>query len=533
VPLIVIPLVSFVSAIVLVSFNDHQKGSVWLRVLSLLSGCISFLLVLITGFFQSSPSAEYQFSPLFNLPGMPEILTFSLYPDSLSMHWLLGMTFASLLIYILGFADRSGKQTTCLAALHLTQAGLTIFFLSGSLISGTIGWGITLSAVLFALGNRKISHEDQDSSNFTILMISVFILLFASFVIYGVIGRLSYSNSPESLGLLMNRIMGIPPNPLVAKLLTLISLSLIFAVIPGMGLMPFSSWLSETREMNSLSALFIYINVMPAGVIIIQRYYWLMTLSPSIVYLVYIICAISIVMSYIAVFSQRGTRLTMLWLAIICSGLLLGVQFQGGTSSALRLFKIIYPGLFLFGFGRVLEHDFKAPSGRYFQATGVALPFFAGVYAILSHSDYSDKTWISVVLPIILYSVPAFRIFRLSGDSFSDKHSISLSFGWSAYNFFGTRRFIEGGVLYPVQQLADGFLALESFLNFVIIHGLSRMICNWGRLLWSFDKWFIDGSLRWLKIRKTGSESLQKKIHDRYCLLVLICIGAVSLVIRN
>lgn len=466
-----------------------------------MSASVTLMIVLSVSFRSRFPIPfEYRLSPLFNLPGMPETLSFSLLADAVSIRWLTIMTSFSFLICLLCFFSSTAQKPVHYAAHHMAQAGLTFFFLSGSLISGAIGWGITLSAVLLAATDSGRTPANDESSSFTTLMISVFLFMTASFLLYALTGRLSYSIHPDSLSLITGNLIGAPPNPAVVHALSLASLFLLFAVIPGLGLIPFSSWLSDTRDMNALNALFIYVSVIPAGGIILERYQWLFAFTPVVQYVALTVAILSTGTAFIAVFTQKGTRLTMLWLAVTCSGLLLGTAFIRHSVPVSTLLVILYPGLFAFGVGRVMEFRFRIRFGRSIQAFGIVLPFLSA--AVRAAQKPATTNLIAFSAALLIYGIPAFHIFRSSVSKTTDDVAFSASLGWSAYRFFGTQKLVHYGIAWPIQQIADGFLVLESGWNFFWTHTLSRMLCYWGRLLWLFDRSFIDGSLRRLKTRR-------------------------------
>jgi hypothetical protein len=503
-PLLLIPLVSLLSALFLLDFQNRNTSAGSSKYVSLVSASVSLIIVLIVSFSSRFPIPfEYRLSPLFNLPGMPETLSFSLLADAVSIRWLTIMTSFSFLICLLCFFSGATQKPVHYASHHMAQAGLAFFFLSGSIITGAIGWGITLSAVLLAATDTDRAPANEESSSFTTLMISVFLFMAASFLLYALTGRLSYSIHPDSLNLITTNLIGAPPNPAVVHALSLASLFLLFAVIPGLGLIPFSSWLSDTRDMNALNALFIYVSVIPAGGIILERYQWLFAFTPVAEYVAMTVAILSIGTAFIAIFSQKGTRLTMLWLAVTCSGLLLGTAFMRESLPVSTLLVILYPGLFVFGVGRVLEFRFRIRFGRSIQAFGIVLPFLsAAVQAAREPAAYSMMTF---GIALLIYGIPAFHIFRSSGSTATDEVAFSSALGWSAYRFFGTQKLVHYGIVWPVQQIADGFLVLESGWNFFWTHTLSRVLCYWGRLLWLFDRSFIDGGRRRLKTGRNNT----------------------------
>ncbi len=483
--LLLIPLIPFLSALLLLDFQYRDTRARFSKYVSLAATTFSLILVLNLALIDRvSAPFEYQLNQLFLLPGTSEALSFSLLADTVSIHWLVILAVFSFIINLLAFIASSNQKPVHYAVHQMILAGLSFFFLSGSLISGAIGWGIALSAILLT---EKDTSTHEQSSNFTTLMISVFLLMAASLLIYALIGRLSYSISSEAQSQIVKTLIGTLPVSAVLNTVFLACFFLLLAVMPGLGLIPFSSWLSDTREMNVFNALFIYVMMLPSNGIILERYQWLFQFVPAIKYIALTIAAMSIGIAFIAVFSQKGSKLTMLWLAVTCSSLLMGTAFIPEFLPVSTLLIILYPALFLFGIGRLLDVQFRIPWGRYIQALGIVLPVLCSIMFI--HNAYH---LIIVGIILLVYVIPAFRIFRFSQSEASDDPAFSSSLGWLAYDFFGTHKIINLGIAWPIQQIADGFLILESGWNYFITHTIPRVLCTWGRLLWLFDCSFIN-----------------------------------------
>lgn len=488
--LLLIPLIPFLSALFLLDFQYRDTRAWFSKYVSLVSAAFSLLLVLNLALFDRlSIPYEYQLNQLFLLPRTSEALSFSLLADSISLRWLILLTVFSFMINLLAFKTPSNQKPVDYAVHQMILAGLAFFFLSGSLISGAIGWGITLSAILLMTTNIERSSSNRQSSGFTTLMISVFLMMSASLLLYALTGRLSYSVFPDSLSLIVRSLIGTPPVAAVLNTVFLACFFLLLAVIPGLGLIPFSSWLSDTREMNIFNALFIYVMILPSNVIVLERYQWLFQFVPGIKYIALAIAILSICISFMAVFSQKGGKLTMLWLAVTCSGMLMGVVFIPEFIPVSTFLLILYPSLFVFGLGRLLDFQFHIRWGRYIQTLGIILPFLSVI--ILSQFNRTNFHPLLLSIVLSLYAIPAFRIFRFSRSEMSDDPAFSSSLGWLAYSFFGTHKIIYYGIAWPIQQIADGFLILESGWNFFLTHTIPRLLCTWGRLLWLFDQSFM------------------------------------------
>ncbi len=495
--LFLIPLVPLISAMLLLDYQSRETRLVTARYISVLSGMISlFLVIHLSLSITSGGYREHLFSPLFNLPGMPETLTLSLYADVIGARWLILMTTASFLLYLIDFVYRKNHEMVQLPAMHLAQAGLCILFLSGSLPATAIGWAIALIAVLFATNDNENSSDSSLSSSFTVLMVSVFVLVAASLLLYAITGRLAYSNHPDLYKALISKMIELAPDKATINVVTLASSFLLFAAMPGLALVPFSFWLSRTREMHPLNALFIYVNILPAAIIILERHSWLFAFTPVTRSFAITAAAISIAIAYIAIFTQAGTRLTMLWLAITCSALLLIATMVPNLLSVALVLVAIYPGLFVFGFGRILEFVYKKHIGRLIQGFGILLPTVTVLASIFLFSEINIA---GVIVILFMYLLPAIRIFRSSSATLTDDAAFSSSLGWSAYRFFGIQTMTYYLIIRPFEYLSEGFLVLESSKNFFLNHTISRAVCFCGQLLNYFDNGIIDGSVRWLK----------------------------------
>jgi hypothetical protein len=461
------------------------------------------------------------FSPLFNLPGMTETLTLSLFADALAVRWLIVMTAGSCALYLLDFLYRSRHESVQLPALHLAQAGVSILFLSGSLPTGAIGWALALIAVLFAANDSKKTTNTRMSSSFTVLMVSVFMMVAAALLLYAITGRLAYSNDPDTYKSLINNMIAYSSDAAVIHVLTLASVSLLMTALPGLALVPFSFWLSKTRDMHPLNALFIYVNILPATIVILERYEWLFLFTPLICNIAVLISLISITISYTAIFSQTGTRLTMLWLAITCSAQLLIAIMSPSILPVPFVLLAIYPGLFMFGFGRILEFVYKYRNGRLIQSLGIVLPPVISVFYLVLFTPETPAAISSVLVGLVIYLIPAVRIFRSSGAILTDDAAFSSSLGWSAYRFFGIQSLMYYLVIRPIEYLSEGFLILESSINFFLIHSLARAICFCGQVLCYFDKIVVGGSVCWLRNKQPLNKSDRNQIDNTLLLFIL------------
>lgn len=537
-PLFAIPLVFLITAILLINLVRSERAFPAARVITVVTGVINIVLVFIS--IHSGPvlPVEYLFSPLFTLPGMSETLSFSLFADLLSIQWLTLMILSALCLAVLAFFDSSPNLILHLSILNLSEAGLSAFILSGSPITGVIGWGTTFAALLIATNfpetdSRDIGSRDSPShpvSNFTVLMFPVLLMLAAAFLLYSVNGILAYSNDPGSLELLVRALLGVPHNPLVLRVLTLISLALLFSVLPAMGLVPFISWLSDTRRMHPLTAVFTYSMVMPAGILFLQRFRWILEFTPAISILALTLSLLTLLMAIFAVLHLNNGRLLLIWLAAACSSMLLSIQFLAPMPAVPLMMKIVYPGLFVFSFGFLLDYMYRHPAGRSVQMAGMILPCLTAAVQILTGRAESIPLKLTAVLPGMVFIGLAFRIFRTSNQPNEEAEPFTSSWGWSAYRFYGFRTFVRYLFSWPIQQLADGFLVLESGLALFWNHGLSGMIRSWSRLLWLFDRWFIDGMTRWMK--PVRPDDLRKPGKNGYIVLSLIGIPAISMICK-
>lgn len=535
-PLFTIPLVSLLSAIVLLNLIHRSGSHRSVHIVSLLATISNLAVLLLSVNSRSLFPVEYQFSPLFTLPGMSETLSFSLYADILSIQWILLMTLVSLCLSLLAFLDRSPNLNHHLAVLHLAQFGVSTFILAGSPITGMIGWGVTFSAVLIASKTNRLSsprepgsyhsndHDNNDkhpvTSDVSILMFPVFLILAAVFLLYGVTGRLSYANNPDSMAYLVRSLLGTAGNPLVTKVLSLTALFIMFAVLPGMGLAPLTFWLSGTRHMHPTAALLVYSVIMPTGVFMVQRFQWIFQFTHIICIFAVAVGTITLLMAIVGVFTIRSARLTLPWLAAACSAMLLNVHFLAQPAAVTMLLKTLYPGLFVFSLGQFIEFHYRHSAGRSLQSAGLILPFITGAMLITLNPIAIQSFIFTTSAPILVFVILALRIRFASHQTSSDPDPFTSSLGWTAYRFFGFRNLIRYSITWPLQQLADGFLILEFAISFFWSHGLAAIIRSWGRLLWFFDTWCIDGSTRWLKTGRNGE--LRKTIKHDYIALLII-----------
>ncbi|MCD4654992.1 hypothetical protein K8T06_13790, partial [bacterium] len=197
-PFILVPLIPFICSVVLLSLNGDTVKR-WLMGLITISSNLIFISLVVWLVVHSNRLCpeEYLFSPLFHLPGTSEPLSFSFYIDSLSVLWLIILSFFSVVLNIFRLINKRNlhQQNHNLAAMQLAQSGLATLYLSGSLITSLIGWAIALAAILMSITDHKKASSKNDGIGFMILTLSVFFLLSSIFMIYGISGRLSFANS--------------------------------------------------------------------------------------------------------------------------------------------------------------------------------------------------------------------------------------------------------------------------------------------------------------------------------------------------
>ncbi|MCD4652426.1 hypothetical protein K8T06_00650, partial [bacterium] len=448
---------------------------------------------------------EYLFSPLFHLPGTSEPLSFSLYIDSLSVLWLIILSFFSLVLNIFRLINKRNlhQQIRNLAAMQLAQSGLATLYLSGSLVTSLIGWAVALAAIILSITDHKKASSKNDGMGFMILTLSVFFLLSSIFMIYGISGRLSFANSSTHLKTLLASLMTDQSRNIAQNILNMSGFCLILGVLPGLGLAPFTSWLKDTRETNPVNTLYIFLVIMPAGTIILQRYTWFFSLTPKLQFIISAISIISLGLAWIACYSQKGGKLTLPWLAISGTSLLTLSFATQSVEATNHTLLSIYPGFLLFGIGRLLSIEHGKAFGRIIQTTGLIVIILSTIALVIIDPSNTDCRWF---LPLIVlgFLIPAYLVYRHSATPQTDSGSLPSSLGWTAFSFFGMSNLLKYAIAWPVQQVAEGFWTIETFYNQFWQYGLGRLIKSWSKYLWLFDCWFVEGATKWLK--KTESK---------------------------
>jgi len=467
------------------------------RRLASLTGSVSILLTLIlTAVLAGSPEiktpVEYLFSPLFNLPGTAEPLSFSLIVDALTLRWLIYLSLAVIPFQVLHSLHRNPDfhATGKLAAIHLAQAGLNTLFLAGSLVTGVIGWGLALGAIILSNAGPATPDSRKRFPGFMTLMLTVFFLIAAIFLFYAVIGKLSYTNDPLNQMTLLQTMLASKARGIVISVLSTAGALLLLSVLPGMGLIPFTGWLDDTRDTHDLNALFIFTAIMPAGIIMLERYAWFYSLIPGLRMTLLAIALISLCLSWLAGFGFNNNRLILPWLAVTATSLLCTafcLRLHGGVPF---LLASVYPGFLLLGIGRILRTAFQSPRGKTIQGAGLILPIAVLIAYIAGRSPDIRNSLLAAGM-ITAFLIPAFRVFRNTSENPSDSTLFASSIGWTAYTYFGMPAFLKFGIAVPIQQIADGFWTLETYYNQFWQFGLGKLLNRWARLMWLFDCWFI------------------------------------------